>query len=160
MQLLMKRTLRTLRVSWQEHNKQWRKLHKLEQRWKKSIDSTERWTELGERLTTRKMNFGKSQMPEMHSTNWKLIQLLLHKHQNGLKNSTQHLMKERQESRLNNTSQIKQLMMPYGQQSTRCMKLKPRERQRNKMQEKRKSKENSLRKLRDRNWLLLSEGYC
>jgi hypothetical protein len=51
-------------------------------------------------------------------------------------------------------------MMPYGQQSTRCMKLKPRERQWYKMQEKSKSKENSLRLLRDRNWSLLSESYC
>jgi hypothetical protein len=68
-------------------------------------------------------------------------------------------MKERQESELLHTPQIKQLMIPYGHRSTRCMNLKPRERQRNKMQEKSKSKENSLRQLRDRNWSLFSESY-
>lgn len=38
------------------------------------------------------------------------------------------------------------------------MKLKPRERQRKKMQDKSKSRENSLRKLREPNWNLFSES--
>jgi hypothetical protein len=146
-------------VIWQEHNKHRKKLHELEQRWKKSIDSTERWTELGERLVPRRMNFGKFNSLEMHSLNCKTVeQRQRHKHQNGLKGSTMHLMKERQQSRLLHTPQIKQLMIPYGHKSTRCMKPKPRERQRNKMPEKSKSKENSLRQLRDRNWSLFSES--